>query len=152
MDALTPQPSPELPTAAPAVKPHAPSIPTGPVCGACNAPALVNWRRRLTDAELNHHLHTEKGRRDEILLLADPQLPAPAFPPLPTGDDMTRTIYACGPHAIHMEAAGLIHQATCTAPNEQHLPDCDCTPEPHPEAIEETPAQLPAHWQTGSAG
>lgn len=146
MDALTPQPSPEPPV----VEAARLGILAGPSCGACGSPALVHWRRRLTDAEFAHHLHAEKGRREEVLLLADPQLPTPVLPPLPTADDMTRTVYACGPHAIHMDAAALIHQATCTAPNEAHLPDCDCTPEAQPRDAEEAPVELPAHWQTRS--
>ena len=151
MDALTPQPSPELPAKAAAVEPSAPSIPTGPVCGACGEPALVNWRRRPTANEVDEVIRTELARREQVLLLADPQLPEPVFPPLPSAGGMTRTIYACGPHAIHMETAALVHDATCTAPNEKHLPDCDCTPEPPPGDVEEPVTDLPAHWQTGGA-
>lgn len=151
MDAPVPQPSPELPAMAEAVA--APELlPAGPSCGACGDTAVVNWRRRLTDDELADHVRLEQERRDLAVLLADPQLPPPLFPPLPDGSDDTRTIYACGPHAIHMDAAGLIHAKDCTAPNEGHLPDCDCTPEPAPQPVEEPePApNLPAHWQTGS--
>lgn len=138
MDALTPQPSTE-------------PLPAGPRCEACGDTALVSWRRRLTADELAEHIAQEQSRRDHARLLADPQLPPPLFPPLPTGEDDTRTIYACGPHAIHMDAAALIHASTCTAPNEAHLPDCDCTPEPLPEDPPEAPAaELPAHWQTRS--
>lgn len=151
MDALTPQPmeSPATAAAAPMLAPEL--LPAGPQCGACGDAALVNWRRRLTQDELAEHVAQEQSRRDHMLLLADPQNP-PVFPPLPDGSDDTRTVYACGTHAIHMDAAGLIHQATCTAPNEAHLPGCDCTPEPLPEDPPEAPATvLPAHWQTGSA-
>ncbi len=148
MDTFTPQPSPE-PVEAPSD-----AVPAGPVCGACSNAALVNWRRRPTEDEVGEVVAAEQTRRDHVLLLADKQLPPPVFPPLPSADDMTRTIYACGPHAIHMEAASRIHQATCTAPNEDNLPDCDCTPEPHPKGAPEAElaeSRLPAHWQTGSA-
>lgn len=132
--------------------PSAPTpLPTGPTCAACGDAAVVNWRRRLTDDELAAHIAAEQERRDQALLLADPQQPPPVFPPLPDGSDDTRTVYACGPHAIHMDAAALIHQGSCTAPNPDHLPGCDCTPEALPEPADEEPSRLPAHWQTGGA-
>ena len=136
----------------PAAQAEVPAIPSGPVCGACRLPAVVNWRRRPTPAELAHHVHAEKGRREEALLLADPQQPAPVFPPLPTADDTTITVYACADHAIDIDAAALIHHGACTAPNQDGIDGCDCTPEPHPEPAEDpTPSRLPAHWQTGGA-
>ncbi len=110
---------------------------SGPACVACGEPAVVNWRRRLTDDELAEHIRVEEERREQALLLADPQLPAPVFPPLPTGED-TRTLYACADHAIGMELAARIHQATCGAPfvgshgklfvDADGIPVCDCTP------------------------
>jgi hypothetical protein len=135
----TPSPSPEPATSA------------GPTCSACGDEAVVNWRRRPTSDELAEHVTAEQSRRDQALLLADPQLPAPVFPPLPTSDDTTRTIYSCGAHAITMDAAALIHAATCTAPNEADLPGCNCTPEPLPAPEPEpadapAPSRLPAHW------
>ncbi|MFE2486053.1 hypothetical protein ACFXGR_22685 [Streptomyces mirabilis] len=140
-------PSPELPAPTP-VEPR----PTGPLCTACGEPALVHWLRRLTDDELDEHIRIEQERREQALLLADPQLPPPVFPPLPTGEDFTRTVYSCGPHAISMDAAALVHASTCTAPNEADLPGCDCTPEPAPAApVEEAAAPLPDHWVTGGA-
>jgi hypothetical protein len=113
----------------------------------------VNWLRRPTDDELAEVVKAEQDRRDQIRLLADPQLPEPEFGPLPTADGMTRAVYACGPHAIAMDAAALIHASSCTAPNEADLPGCDCTPEPPPVApTEETPGPvLPDHWVTGGA-
>jgi hypothetical protein len=113
----------------------------------------VNWLRRPTDAELAEVVKAEQDRRDQIRLLADPQLPEPEFGPLPTAEGTTRTVYACGPHAITMDAAALVHASSCTAPNEADLPDCDCTPETLPPApIEEAPVQaLPDHWVTGGA-
>lgn len=145
----TPSPSPDWPEPAPAPAPVVPAVLSGPVCAACGAEAVVNWRRRLTDDELAEHIRLEQERRDQVLLLADPQLPAPVFPPLPDGSDDTRTVYACGPHAIHMDAAALIHASSCTAPNETDLPGCDCTPELHPDDAPEPPNTLPDHWQTG---
>jgi hypothetical protein len=141
-------PSPELPAPAP-VEP----LPTGPTCAACPEPAIVHWLRRPTDDELAEVVQAERDRREQALLLADPQLPAPAFGPLPSAEGMTRAVYACGPHAITMDAAALVHASSCTAPNDADLPGCDCTPEPPPDAPpEEEPVQaLPDHWVTGGA-
>jgi hypothetical protein len=117
---------------------------------------VVNWRRRLTDDELAEHVAAEKSRREQVLLLADPQLPAPVFPPLPNGDDTTRTVYACAEHAITLDAAAHIHEATCTAPNDTGVDGCDCTPEAQPEpaartaAASEATRRLPKHWLPGS--
>jgi hypothetical protein len=123
----------------------------------------VNWRRRPTDDEHAAHITLEQERRDERLLLADPQQPAPVFPPLPTADTTTITVYACADHAISMEAASRIHQARCTAPfpgitGGTEPVKCDCTPEPHPtttpDPVEDdgqAVSRLPAHWVTGGA-
>lgn len=125
--------------------------PTGPTCTLCGAPAVVNWQRRLTDNELDAHIALEQEKRDQRLLLADPQQPAPDFGPLPTAADCTAPVYACGPHAIAMDAAALVHQGTCTAPSEADLPGCGCTPEPAPQpaVAEAEAARLPEHWITG---
>lgn len=123
----------------------------GPACAACGERARVHWQRRLTDTELADYQAAEQSRRDERLQLADPQLPAPVFPPLPTSADCTRIVPACGPHAISMDAAAHIHGKDCTAPNPDHLPDCDCDPEPLPEpapAEQQTGPELPDHWAT----
>lgn len=147
-------PTPEPPIIEPApAAPTAPPTPTGPFCATCPDRAVVNWRRRPTDDELAEVVAVEQSRRDHVLLLADPQLPAPEFGPLPTADGMTRTVYACGSHAITMDAAALVHASACTAPDEDDLPGCDCTPEPHPaDPPEEAPAStLPDHWVTGGA-
>jgi len=148
MDALTPQPGP---TPSPAVEAAAPATPGGPVCGACGEAAVVNWRRRLTGDELAEHVRLEQERREQALLLADSQLPSPTFPPLPDGTGDTRSVYACGRHAITMDGAALIHAAGCTAPNEVGEHGCDCTPEPAPKATPEPEAALalPDHWLTG---
>jgi len=146
VDTLTPDTAP----AAPAELPPASA---GPACGACGEPAVVNWRRRLTDGELAEHVALEQERRDHALLIANPQLPPPVFPPLPDGSDDTRTLYACAQHAIRMDAAAHIHHNACTAPNQDGVDGCDCTPEPHPKPATDTPieSRLPEHWQTGGA-
>jgi len=87
------------------------------------------------------------------------------FPPLPAADDTTITVYSCDPHAIGMEMAARVHQASCGAPfvgvngklflDADGIPVCDCTPEPHPDPAP-VPAEkavrmvsrLPAHWLT----
>lgn len=146
----TPVPSPGPATEPPA--PPAPVMPSGPTCAACGTEAVVHWRRRPTADELAEHVAAEQSRRTERRLLADPQQPPPLFGPLPAADDTTRTIYACGPHAITLDAATRIHASTCTAPNEAHLPGCNCTPEPLPEPEPDTgeaPSRLPAHWLPG---
>jgi hypothetical protein len=42
-------------------------------------------------------------------------------------------VYACGPHAIGLDAAAHIHQATCTAPDPARVPACSCTPTALPQ-------------------
>ncbi|MCI3277644.1 hypothetical protein [Streptomyces cylindrosporus] len=148
----------------PAPTPAPPAMPSGPVCAACGEPAVVHWQRRPTDDELAELVAAEQSRRDERLLLADPQLPAPQFGPLPTAGDTTRIVHACAEHAIGLEAAALIHQATCTAPaagprdklrvDADEVPVCDCTPEHRAEPAEllpqvQAPSRLPAHWVSG---
>jgi hypothetical protein len=149
MDALNPKPDP---TPTPAVEAVAPAAPTGPICGTCGDTAVVNWRRRLTGDELAEHVRLEQERREQALLLADKQLPSPVFPPLPDGSDDTRTVYACAEHAITMDDAALVHEARCTAPNEDGMRGCDCTAEAPPEAASELPPALalPDHWLTGT--
>lgn len=146
-----------MPTPATAEPDPAPSMPAGRVCAFCGVPVGdddggVNWQRRLTPNELAAHIATEQAKRDERLLLADPQLPPPVFLPLPTGENDTITLLACVDHAIDKEAASHIHQATCTAPNERGQHGCDCAPEPHPApepVVDEMTARLPAHWLPG---
>jgi hypothetical protein len=120
------------------------------VCAACGDDAVVNWQRRPTAEEVAHVIAVEVDRRTQLLLLADPQLPRPDFGPLPTGDGMTRSVFACGRHAITLEGAALVHESTCTAPNTDNLPGCDCTPETTvPEPFDGgSSVQLPAHWIT----
>lgn len=135
MDTLTsPEPAP-MPVMTP-----------GPACTLCGALALVHWQRRLTDHELAAEQALETSRRDTAALLADPQQPRPGPVPLPAADDMTRLVHACGPHAITLEGAALIHASSCTAPNESFLPGCDCTPEVRPKEPVEAETALPAHW------
>ncbi|MFJ8798525.1 hypothetical protein [Streptomyces sp. NPDC102487] len=138
---VTDQPQPP---AAPAAE-----EPQGPPCVMCGKPALVHWMRRPTDEELVAIQRLEQDRRDHALQLADPQLPNPVFPPMPQGADTTVAVYACGPHAIGMEDAALIHSSACTAPNEADLPGHDCIPEKLPTEPPEKPGPLPAHWTSG---
>jgi hypothetical protein len=44
----------------------------------------------------------------------------------------TDAVYACGQHPITLEAAALVHQPDCPAPDPNRLPACGCTPEPSP--------------------
>lgn len=126
----------------------------GPSCVTCGAEAVVNWRRRPTAAEVAEIVAAEQDRRAALLTLADPQAPPPEFGPLPTGADMTRTLYACATHAITLEGAALIHQSKCTAPmNTAKLPGCNCTPEATvqtPPGESSPPSQLPDHWMPGT--
>ncbi|MBB4893549.1 hypothetical protein FHS39_002580 [Streptomyces olivoverticillatus] len=126
-------------------------VSAGLVCGLCGVRAVVHWQRRLTSAEFAAHLALEEQRRDERLRLADPEQPVPGFGPLPRTAECTTPVYACAVHAIGLDAAALIHQSTCTAPNPVHLPGCDCTPEPAPPVDpESTRVVLPDHWTGGS--
>jgi hypothetical protein len=107
----------------------------------------VHWQRRLTDAEFADYLHAEQTRRDQIILLSDPQLPAPDLGPLPIPGDCTTPVFACVHHAIGIDAASLVHAKTCTAPEAAKLPGCDCTPEPAaPPEPAPAPQQLPPGW------
>lgn len=116
------------------------------VCGQCGSPAIAQWRRRLTDAELADLTAAETARREQILLLSDPEQ-IPAFGPMPGADDSTRSVFACPDHAIHLDLAAHIHAADCQAPHPDHLPECDCQPEPHPAPYEPpTMTVLPTGW------
>ncbi|MFI5814841.1 hypothetical protein ACIA7S_28280 [Streptomyces sp. NPDC051643] len=126
-------------------------LPAQLACVACGGDALVSWQRRPTETEVADVVAAEKDRRAERLLLADPDLPPPEFGPLPTADGMTRTVYACGQHAIDLDAAALVHTSSCTAPNPANLPGCDCTPETPPhEPLDDEPMPLPEHWITSA--
>ncbi|MGW2920410.1 hypothetical protein ACWDBF_21465 [Streptomyces angustmyceticus] len=123
----------------------------GPACALCGEPAVVQWRRRLTDDEFTQILKAEQDRRDEAILLADPANP-PVFGPMPQPGDYTTAVYACASHGITLDLAALVHSKTCTAPQVADLPECDCTPEPPPPPDEEfaRPApRLPEGWHTG---
>ncbi|WP_329140907.1 hypothetical protein [Streptomyces sp. NBC_00670] len=148
MVTLTP-PEPHQPTPTPA--PGLP-VPSGPACVLCGTAAVVHWQRRPTDDELAAHHDLLQQRHARARALADPQHALPEPPPLPGSQELTQTVYACGPHAITLDAAARIHLSSCTAPNEADLPGCDCTPEPLPPIEElpgEQPQQLPEHWVPG---
>lgn len=119
----------------------------GKPCALCGQRAVVHWQKRLTDEQLAEHIALEQGRRDERILLADPDLPLPVFGPLPTARDCTRLVHGCADHGISLNLAALVHAKTCTAPTLADLPGCDCTPEaaPAPDADPE-PQQLPPGW------
>jgi hypothetical protein len=125
-----------------------------PTCHStgCTEKPLVQWRRRLTPDELAVELAIEQGKRDAAFLLRDTQKPPPVVAPMPTGADYVRAVYACGQHAIGIDAAALVHQATCAGPNSTILPSCGCTPEPTPEPEPVVEQPLPAHWVTAMAG
>jgi hypothetical protein len=108
----------------------------------------VGWSRRLTDDETAAVVEAEEKRRAWEIMLADPELGPPEFGPMPTGEGMTAPVYGCLDHAIGIEAASRIHEATCTAPNPAQLPDCDCTTEtPAYEPLEAEDARpLPDTW------
>ncbi|GAA3267777.1 hypothetical protein [Streptomyces lavendulae] len=124
----------------------------GPRCGLCGGPAVVQWQRRLTETEFADYLSLIQDRRDNQLLLADPDQPPPDLGPLPDPSDCTRSVYACAQHAITLDAAARVHTQTCTAPAESDLPGCNCAPEPVavPDPEPERP-QLPASWITEEA-
>lgn len=64
-------------------------------------------------------------------------------------DAGTEPVYACGQHAISLNAAACVHQPTCPAPDPARLPACGCTPEPLPPAEPMTSGQtttLPTGW------
>lgn len=100
-----------------------------PTCAHCGARAVVSWQRRPTETELAPFAAAVQERNAELLLLADPERPAPQLPPLPTADTTTIAVYACAQHAIDMNLAASVHGADCVAPHPDHLPRCACTPE-----------------------
>jgi hypothetical protein len=65
---------------------------------------------------------------------------------------MSHLVHACGLHAIGVEAAALIHEATCSGPDSPALPECDCTPEQPPAAPARPEQHLPDHWASAAAG
>jgi hypothetical protein len=118
----------------------------------CAGEAAVGWSRRLTDAEIAAVVEAEEKRRAWEIMLADPAFGPPEFGPLPTGEGMTAPVYGCLAHAINIEAASRVHEATCTAPDPARLPGCGCTPEtPEPAPLDdEDERPLPEHWTTGT--
>lgn len=125
----------------------APLAPGGPACALCGDAAVVHWQRRLTPDEVAAVQQIEQDRRDQVLLLADPDKPLPEFGPLPDCADYTRAVHGCISHAITLDAAALVHQGACTAPAADGLPGCDCTPEQPPQSDPgDEPAPLPEGW------
>lgn len=69
-----------------------------------------------------------------------------------TGPDTVEAVFACAEHAIDLEAAARIHTEDCSAPHPEHLPACDCTPEPLPTAAPTPPpVTLPTGWTVPAA-
>lgn len=122
----------------------------GPACRACGEAAVVNWTRRLTEDELAALVEQEQQNRDQLTALAPPEQP-PVFGPMPTLANSTQIVHACATHSISLDLATLVHQCTCTAPNDATLPGCDCTPESLPESEPDSQVvaalSLPGHWQ-----
>jgi hypothetical protein len=128
--------------------------PAPATCHATGCPErpLVQWQRRLTDAELAEQLTIEQARRDELYAQRDIQLPPPDFGPMPTTADFVHAVLACGAHAIHMDAAAQVHQAECAGPDATALPLCGCDPEPLPNnGPMQTVQEVPAHWAAAMA-
>lgn len=106
-----------------------PVLPAGPVglsCGACGSPAVCQWKRRPTTAEL-------------AAIVA-----ANTFSTAPTAANTTILVMACATHAITADLASRIHQNTCVAP-----PTCGCTPEPSTANSSPNPGvavALPTGW------
>lgn len=141
---MTTPPTP-VPTPPAVVTPTSASL--GCSCAGCLAAPLVQWQRRPTADELAAVVAVEQSRRDQVLAAADPEQPAPEFGPLPTAAETTIAVFGCGPHAISMDLAALIHAFDCTAPDPAVLPGCNCTPEPAPEPMHTAAQALPDHWQ-----
>ncbi|MEV6833468.1 hypothetical protein AB0N17_02885 [Streptomyces sp. NPDC051133] len=141
---ITPAPEP-----GPPVLPLPPSPTPGCSSAGCLAAPLVQWQRRPTDGELEAVVAAEQARRDQVLAVAAPHQSTPVFGPLPTAADTTIAVYACGSHAISMNLAALVHASSCTAPDPELLPRCNCTPEPPPAPapVHTDALPLPDHWQ-----
>ncbi|MEW2518141.1 hypothetical protein [Actinacidiphila alni] len=107
----------------------------------CTGTVVVHWQRHLLPDEVAAQEAIEQDRRATILIEADPQLPAPEFPPMDFSS-ATALVHSCAQHALSIDAASVVHQATCTAP-----PVCDCTPDPvpQPDPLIDPPA-MPAGW------
>ena len=143
------------PTPAAALPPAVVKVPQPPpVCHGtgCTEQPLVQWRRRLTPAELEQELALERQRRSSRFELRDVQKPPPAEGPMPTTSDFVRAVQACGDHAITIDAAALVHASNCAGPDSATLPECGCTPEPAPEPTPIIAQPLPAHWTAPPAG
>ncbi|MFE3577836.1 hypothetical protein [Streptomyces vinaceus] len=109
----------------------------------CGQPAVVQWKRRPTDAELESTRTAESVRRARSA--PDERIQAP----LPSAADTTVPVYACADHALTPALACLVHRSACSGPDKAGA--CDCTPEPAPVAdFPEDPTKpkrrLPKGW------
>ncbi|MEW1638661.1 hypothetical protein AB0469_31955 [Streptomyces sp. NPDC093801] len=113
---------------------------------ACGAAAVVQWRRRPTEAELDRIVRAEETRRAAARALGavlDEDTPAP-------GADATVPVYACASHALPPGIASQVHEAACAGPGKGGGA-CGCPlaePEfPFDPAEEQRPAGLlPPGW------
>lgn len=107
-------------------------------CSACAAPAVGQWLRRATDAELAAE-HSRIIDWREQCIAEQRVLPDHDFGPLPQPDEVTVAVFGCEEHVITTDLAVRVHAADCTAPHPDHLPACGCTPEtlPEPEPVPE---------------
>ncbi|MEU4947734.1 hypothetical protein [Streptomyces lavendulae] len=111
---------------------------------ACGAAAVVQWRRRPTEAELDRIVRAEEARRTAARALGavlDEDTPAP-------GTDATVPVYACAAHALPPELAAQVHEATCAGPGKGGACGCPAAEPEFPfEPAEEQPVRpLPPGW------
>lgn len=108
------------------------ALPDPTVCSSrgCTKPPRVQWSRRPTPDELAALVAAEQARRESMG--ASTEVPPRDFGPLPTAGDVLIAVFGCAEHALHLDHASRVHAADCSAPHPEHVPGCDCEPEPAP--------------------
>lgn len=108
----------------------------------CGLPAVVQWQRRPTEAEIGPVAAVEEIRREAAAARNERVTEAP----LPSVADSTIAVYACVDHAISPDLAARIHKATCSGLVKEAA--CDCTPEPVDDVFPTPDSQpdLPPGW------